>query len=179
MVLDSINKFAREGCDATETLQKIQRYAFRLEDRARQAAHFHDNVAGRNLVGITVTNLDISRRIDAPKNFSSCSGAGNDCFFTHNDASSCVQRFWHEEISSDVAVPNVFFKSGGDRIVTVRRHLGRKIANDTREMRLGLSGPLYQTRPRVVLGKSRRSKYLNVLCGVIRYEKRFRQGALV
>src|SRR6266487_3879109 len=123
MVLDSINKFAREGCDATETLQKIQRDAFRLEDRARQAAYFHDNVAGRNLVGITVTNLDISRRIDLPKNFSSCLGAGNNCFFTHNDASGCVKRFWYEEISSDVAVANVFFKGGGDRIVTVRRHL--------------------------------------------------------
>src|SRR6266481_5162409 len=125
MALDSIDKFAREGCYATETLQKIQRDPFRLENRARQTTHFQDNVAGRNLIGITVTNLDISRSIDLPKSFSSCSGAGNNCFFTHNDASGCVQRFLHEEISSDVAVANVFFKSGGDRIVTVRPHLAQ------------------------------------------------------
>ena len=52
------------------------------------------------------------------------------------------------------------------------------MAHDTREMRLGLSGPLYQMRPRVVLGKSRRSKSLHVVFGAIRYKKRFGQRTL-
>jgi len=52
------------------------------------------------------------------------------------------------------------------------------MADDTREMRLGLSAPLYQTRPRVVLGKSRRSKSLHVVFGAIRYKKRFGQRTL-
>src|SRR6266581_7461196 len=53
------------------------------------------------------------------------------------------------------------------------------MAHDTREMRLGLSGPLYQTRPRVVLGKSRRSKSLHVVFGAIGYnKKRFGQRTL-
>ena len=38
--------------------------------------------------------------------------------------------------------------------------------------------PLYQTRPRVVLGKSRRSKSLNVVFGALRYKKRFGQRTL-
>src|SRR5206468_9977012 len=98
MVSDSVNKFAREGCDTAETLQKIQRDALSLQNRPCQAAHFDNSIAGLNFIAIAATNLDIRRRIDLPKNFRSCSGASNDGFFTRNDASGCVQCFWHEKV---------------------------------------------------------------------------------
>ena len=52
MVSNGINKLARKRCDAAETLQKIQRDAFRFQNRTRQAAHFDNDIAGNNVVAI-------------------------------------------------------------------------------------------------------------------------------
>ncbi len=119
IISDSVDEFAREGCDAAEALQKIQRDPFRLENRTCQATQFDNNVAGIDVIAIAATNLDVRPRIDPPKNFRGCAGTRNDRFFMRNDASGCVQGFRHEKISRDVAVADVFFKCGGDGVVII------------------------------------------------------------
>src|SRR4029077_12308595 len=58
MVSNGINKLARKGRDAAETLQKIQCDPLRLQNRPRQTAHFDNKAASDNLVSIPVKNLD-------------------------------------------------------------------------------------------------------------------------
>ena len=103
MIADGVNELPGERCDAAEALKKIQRNAFGFENRTRKPAHFDDDVASNYGFAIRMNDLDIRRRIDLPKNFRGRPGAGNDRWFTRNDASGCVQRFGNEKLGRDVA----------------------------------------------------------------------------
>src|SRR5262249_682828 len=127
MIPDSVNKFAREGCDAAETLQKVQCDAFCLQNRTPQATDFDDDFASIDIVAIAPTNLNIDRRIDLAENFGSGSGASNNRFFARNDASGCTQRLRHKKVSRNIAVADVFFKCGDDRVVRLWLHRLRSV----------------------------------------------------
>src|SRR6266478_8647633 len=103
--------------------------------------HFDDDVVSRKVIAIAAINLDIRCRVDLPENFRSCSCAGDDRFFPHNDASGCVQRLRHEKVSRDVAIADVFFKGGGDRIATIWLHERSRMRTIT-----GKCERVYETR---------------------------------
>ena len=138
MIADGVNKLAGERCDAAEALQKIQSNALGFENRTRIAAKFDDYVARNDGIAIRVNDLDISCRIDPPKNLCGGTGAGNHRWFTRNNPSGCVQRFGDEKLGRDVAVADVFLQGSSDRIVIVRLH-GGDGPHNTCEMRARLS----------------------------------------
>ena len=61
--------------------------------------------------------------------------------------------FWHEKVGRHIAVPDIFFKGSGDRIVAFWLHERRGSTHDKCEMRAGLFDTGV-SNVWVVLGKS-------------------------
>src|SRR5206468_2796543 len=93
MIPDGVNKLAGEGCNAAEALKKVQCDAFGLENRTCKAAHFDNHVSGHDSVSVGPNDLDVSRRIDLPKNFRGRARAGDDGWLAGNNASGRMQPF--------------------------------------------------------------------------------------
>jgi len=71
-----------------------------------------------------VDDLDVRCGINLPKNLCGRPCSSNHCWFTRNDASAGVQCVWNEKLGRDIALPEVFFKRGNNRIVIGGVHGG-------------------------------------------------------
>src|SRR5215216_6646157 len=138
MVSNCVNKLPRQRRDPAEPLQKIQRDAFPLQNRARKAAHFDDRRARTNSVAINTSDVDVRRRIDLSKYLSGGPGTGDDRILASNNSSECMQRLRNEKATGDITIANVFLQRGGNRVVTVELHARMRNTDDTSEIRVGL-----------------------------------------
>src|SRR2546423_4748037 len=83
---DTFDELASERCNAAQALAKIQRHAFRRQNRARRSAHLHDCLAAGERGSIRLKNLDAQVRIDPPKNLGRHFRSRDDSPFSCHDS---------------------------------------------------------------------------------------------